>query len=103
MKNLATPAFISDYHAGSPSEKSLIDVFDKMLKRESTLAERAGLRRLFHEAYALVASELKMNVEKSEQSSRKHSQPERNDRYDSQVKLVGMKLRGHQCLSGSCL
>ena len=97
VRTLATLAFISDYNPGSQSEKSLIETFDKLLKRESTVAERAGLRRLFHEAYALVTAELKLTVEKGsdEPSTRKLSQPERNDRYESQVKkLSGMKLRG---------
>ena len=95
VKNLATLAFI-DYNPGSPSEKPLIDVFDKLIGRESSVAERAGLRRLFHESYALVTAELKMSVEKSEETvARKLSQPERNDRYETQVKkLSGMKLRG---------
>ncbi len=96
VKNLATLAFISDYNPGSPSEKPLIDVFDKLIGRESSVAERAGLRRLFHESYALVTAELKMSVEKSEETvARKLSQPERNDRYETQVKkLSGMRLRG---------
>ena len=96
VKNLATLAFISDYNPGSPSEKPLIDVFDKLIGRESSVAERAGLRRLFHESYALVTAELKMSVEKSEETvARKLSQPERNDRYETQAKkLSGMRLRG---------
>ncbi len=96
IKNLATLAFISDYNPGSPSEKPLIDVFDKLIGRESSVAERAGLRRLFHESYTLVTAELKMSVEESEETvARKLSQPERNDRYETQVKkLSGMKLRG---------
>lgn len=96
VKSLATLAFISDYHPGSQSEKSLLEVFEKLLGRESSVAERAGLRRLFHESYALVTAELKSSVEKSEESvTRKLSQPERNDRYETQVKkLSGMKLRG---------
>jgi len=97
VKTLATLAFISDYNPGSQSEKSLIETFDKLLKRDSSVAERACLRRLFHEAYALVTAELKLTVEKGtdEASTRKLSQPERNDRYESQVKkLSGMKLRG---------
>ena len=86
LRALQTLAFISDYHPGSQSEKSLLEVFEKLLGRESSVAERAGLRRLFHESYALVTAELKSSVEKSEESvTRKLSQPERNG--------TGMRLR----------
>ena len=36
------------------------------LKREPSLAETARLRRLFHESYAVVAADLKAQVEQSD-------------------------------------
>ena len=73
-----------------------MDTFEKLIKREASVGEKACFRRLFHEAYSMVASEMKLSVGKVEDtSSRKLSQPERAERYESQKrKLSGVNIRG---------
>ena len=93
---MATLAFISEYNPSSASEKPLLDALESLMKREPTVKEKAGFRRLFHEAYALATNEMKNMVEKGEETStRKLSQPERHDRYVRQVeKLKGVTIKG---------
>lgn len=96
VQTLATLAFVSEYNPGSSSEKPLIDALETLLKREASVKEKAAFRRLFHESYAMVTNEMKLSVEKSDDStSRKLSQPERHDRYVRQKRrLSGVSIKG---------
>ena len=96
VTTLSTLAFISEYNPSSTSEKPLIDVLEQLIGREPTVKEKAGFRRLFHEAYALCTNELKSVVERGEETTtRKLSQPERHDRYLRQCKkLAGVSIKG---------
>ena len=57
VRTLSTLAFISEYNPSSTSEKPFIDVLQQLIGREPTVKEKAGFRRLFHEAYALCTNE----------------------------------------------
>ena len=95
--SLSQLAFISSYTPGGADEGPLIAVFEKVLEREASVAERASFRRLFHEAYAAVTTEMRQTIEKAEEtSSRRLTQPERADRYKEQsARLVGISIKGH--------
>ena len=93
---LSQLAFISSYTPGSADETALIEVFEKLLGKEATVAEKASFRRLFHEAYAAVTTEMRQTIEKAEETpSRRLTQPERADRYEKQAKrLAGVSIKG---------
>ena len=95
--SLSQLAFISSYTPGGADEAPLIAVFEKVIDREASVAERASFRRLFHEAFAAVTTEMRQTIEKAEEtSSRRLTQPERADRYQEQSKrLVGISIKGH--------
>jgi len=46
--SLSQLAFISSYTPGGADEAPLIAVFEKVIEREASVAERASFRRLFH-------------------------------------------------------
>ena len=89
-------AFSSSYIPGSGDEAPFIKVVKDVLGRDGDLSELAGLRRLLHEAYALVTAELKQQLERSEDvTSRKLTQPERSDLYSRQCqRLSGLSIKG---------
>ena len=94
--SLSQLAFISSYTPGGA------DVFEKVIEREASVAERASFRRLFHEAYAAVTTEMRQTIENAEEtSSRLLTQPDRADRYQEQSKrLVGVSIKGRLEPSG---
>ena len=96
ITTLARLAFCSSYVPGSTDEGRLVEAIKKCLGRDPGMPEMAGVRRLFHESYALVTTEMKQSVERSEETAvRKLSQPERAERYEKQRKrLSGLLLRG---------
>ncbi|CAJ1416398.1 unnamed protein product [Effrenium voratum] len=96
ITTLARLAFCSSYVPGSTDEGPLVEAIKKCLGRDPGMPEMAGVRRLFHESYALVTTEMKQSVERSEEPAvRKLSQPERAERYEKQRKrLSGLSLRG---------
>ena len=68
----------------------------QMLGRDAELAVQASFRALYHEAYAIVTSEMRQKIERSEEpTSRRLTQPERSERYDKQCKkLSGITIKG---------
>ena len=91
-------AFVSSYTPGQADEGPLLAAFSKVVKRdtENDLAAQASFRALFHTAYAIVTTELRQAVEKSDESvTRTLSAPEREERYTRQVKkLNGVAIKG---------
>ena len=89
-------AFCSSYVPGGADEAPFQRSMQTALGREPTLGELASCRKLLHEAYSLVTTEMKQQLERSEEfESRKLTQPERNDRFvKQQKKLAGLSIKG---------
>ena len=96
LNTIAKYAFSSSYVPGMADESPFTNALQSALGRAPNVGELAGLRRLFHECYALTASELKANAERVEDAPvRKLAQPERADRLErQQKKLTGLKISG---------
>lgn len=98
LRTLKQLAFVSSYTPGQADEKPLLDAFAKLIKRDpgADLAAQASFRALFHTAYAIVTTELRQAVEKSDEGiTRALSAPEREERYTRQVKkLAGVSIKG---------
>ena len=95
VSSLRQLAFISSFTPGQSDEAPLMAALKSMLGRDAELAVQASFRALYHEAYAVVTSELKQRIEKSEEpASRRLTQPERAERYEKQrLKLVGVLIK----------
>ncbi|CAE7739579.1 unnamed protein product [Symbiodinium sp. CCMP2592] len=89
-------AFISSFTPGQADEAPLMAALKSMLSRDAELAVQASFRALYHEAYAIVTSEMRQKIEKSEEpTARRLTQPERAERHEKQVaKLVGVLIKG---------
>ncbi|CAE7229711.1 unnamed protein product [Symbiodinium sp. CCMP2592] len=89
-------AFISSFTPGQADEAPLMAALKSMLGRDAELAVQASFRALYHEAYAIVTSEMRQKIEKSEEpTARRLTQPERAERHEKQVaKLVGVLIKG---------
>ena len=96
FKTLSKFAFSSSYTPGAVDESAFVKTVKEILKRDANLAELASFRRLLHEAFSLVAAEMKQQLERSEEvHARKLTQPERADLYSRQVvRLKGLCLKG---------
>ena len=96
INTIAKYAFSSSYVPGMQDEAPFTNAIQEALGRAPTVGELASLRRLFHECYALTASELKAHAERVEDAPvRKLAQPERADRLERQQKrLIGLKITG---------
>ena len=95
VSSLRQLAFISSFTPGQSDEAPLMAALKTMLSRGAELGVQASFRALYHEAYAVVTSELKQRIEKSEEpASRRLTQPERAERYEKQrTKLVGVLIK----------
>ena len=95
VSSLRQLAFISSFTPGQSDETPLMAALKTMLSRDAELGVQASFRALYHEAYAVVTSELKQKIEKSEEpASRRLTQPELAERYEKQrTKLVGVLIK----------
>ena len=96
INTIAKFAFSSSYVPGMSDETPFTSAIESSIGRSPTVGELAALRRLFHECYALTASELKSSAERVEDAPvRKLAQPERADRLEKQQKkLPGLNIAG---------
>ena len=96
VNTLTKFAFCSSFVPGSADETPFIRVLANLFGHDPTIPERASSRKLLHESYALVTTEMKQALERSEEvEGRRLTQPERSDRYKRQVaKLAGLNLKG---------
>ena len=96
INTISKYAFSSSYVPGMADETPFTNAIQTAMGRAPTVGELASLRRLFHECYALTASELKAHAERVEDAPvRKLAQPERADRLEKQQKrLTGIKIAG---------
>ncbi|CAE7311815.1 unnamed protein product, partial [Symbiodinium sp. CCMP2592] len=97
LKNLKQLAFVSSFTPGQADEKPLIAALDALVKRDTSadLAAQACFRALFQQAYAIVTTEFRQAIERTEDApSRSLSAPEREERYTRQVKkLTGINIK----------
>ncbi|CAE7218164.1 unnamed protein product [Symbiodinium sp. CCMP2592] len=98
LKNLKQLAFVSSFTPGQADEKPLIAALDALVKRDTSadLAAQACFRALFQQAYAIVTTEFRQAIERTEDApSHSLSAPEREERYTRQVKkLTGINIKG---------
>ena len=96
VSSLRQLAFISSFTPGQADEAPLMESLKQRLGRDAELAVQASFRALYHEAYAIVTSEMRQKIERSEEpTSRRLTQPERSERYDKQCKkLSGITIKG---------
>ncbi|CAE7383325.1 SLC24A2 [Symbiodinium sp. CCMP2592] len=95
VDSLAKGAFMTSYTPGSGDDKDLIAAFESALGTPPSVGQKSAFRRLFHEAYAVTTSEMKMLVERTDESiPRKLSVPERSERFEVVSKrLVGLSIK----------
>ncbi|CAE7801527.1 SLC24A2 [Symbiodinium sp. CCMP2592] len=95
VDSLAKVAFMTSYTPGSGDDKDLIAAFESALGTPPSVGQKSSFRRLFHEAYAVTTSEMKMLVERTDESiPRKLSVPERSERFEVVSKrLVGLSIK----------
>eukprot|EP00439_Symbiodinium_sp_Y106_P052356 s6332_g7.t1 len=95
VNSLAKVAFMTSYTPGSGDDKDLISAFEAALGTPPNVGQKSSFRRLFHEAYAVTTSEMRMLVERTDESvPRKLSVPERSERFEVVGKrLVGLSIR----------
>ena len=95
VNSLAKVAFMTSYTPGSGDDKDLISAFEAALGTQPNVRQKSSFRRLFHEAYAVTTSEMRMLVARTDESvPRKLSVPERSERFEVVSKrLVGLSIR----------
>ena len=96
LDTMASFAFCCNYSPGAGDDKPFTVLMEKILTRAPTVKEMSGLRRLFNEAYASVASEMKNQVEAADDGAiRKLAPAERAQRLRAQqARLLGLNLKG---------
>ncbi|CAE7710304.1 unnamed protein product [Symbiodinium sp. CCMP2592] len=97
LTTMATFAFCCHFNPSATDEKPLTDLVTKVLGAAPSLKEMSCFRRLFAEAYATVASDIRAQVEATEDSSIKKLAPaDRAERLrEQQARLKGLDLRGN--------
>ncbi|CAE7244581.1 unnamed protein product [Symbiodinium sp. CCMP2592] len=97
LTTMATFAFCCHFNPSATDEKPLTDLVTKVLGAAPSLKEMSCFRRLFAEAYATVASDIRSQVEATEDSSIKKLAPaDRAERLrEQQSRLKGLDLRGN--------
>ena len=82
---------------GAADDSPFTELVKKAIGREPALGELAALRRLFSEAYAATAAEMKSIVEQTDETpTRKLAPAERSGRFDEaqQKRLTGIRISG---------
>ena len=67
ISTLKQLAFVSSFTPAQADEKPLMDELEAMLGRRPETGVKASFRALFHESYAVVTSEMRQRVERSEE------------------------------------
>ena len=103
-KTMGRFAYACSYVPGSPDDKALLELIDK-IRPNAPGAEVALYRRLFFESFTMVQADLKLKLERSDEApARKLAVPERAARYQAQQKrLPGLNLRGELECSDSLI
>ena len=96
VNTLAKFAYVSSFIPGQSDETPFVAALKELLKRDATVGELSVFRRLHSESYALVAAELKAQVERTTDApARSLAAPDRADRLARQVqKYPGLTIAG---------
>ncbi|CAE7434029.1 SLC24A2 [Symbiodinium sp. CCMP2592] len=96
VNTLAKFAYVSSFIPGQSDEGPFVTSIKDLLKRDATVGELSVLRRLHSEAFALVAAELKSQVERTTDApARSLAAPDRADRLARQVlRYPGLTIAG---------
>ncbi|CAE7606611.1 unnamed protein product [Symbiodinium sp. CCMP2456] len=96
VDTLAKFAYVSSFIPGQSDETPFVTALKALLKRDATVGELSVFRRLHSESYALVAAELKSQVERTTDApARSLAAPDRADRLARQVrKYPGLTIAG---------
>ena len=86
---------MTSYTPGSGEDKDLIAAFETAIGKPANLGQKSSFRRLFHEAFAVTTNEMKMLVERTDETvPRKLSVPERAERFELiRKRLPGLSIR----------
>ena len=97
LTTMGTFAFGCNFSPGSADERPLVTMIKNVLGADPSTRDMSCFRRLFSEAYATIAAEIKSKVESSDDTTVKKLAPaERAQRLkDQQRRLVGLDLRGN--------
>ncbi|CAE7237964.1 unnamed protein product [Symbiodinium sp. KB8] len=80
VNTLAKFAYVSSFIPGQSDETPFVTALKELLKRDATVGELSVFRRLHSESYALVAAELKAQVERTTDApARSLAAPDRAD------------------------
>ena len=96
LKSMALLAFACNYNPSHSDDSSLRQLASTVLGRDASLVEMSGIRRLFNEAYATIASDIRVQAEQTEDTAVRRLAPaDRAERLKSQQeKLKGLDIRG---------
>ena len=96
LKSMALLAFACNYNPSHADDTSLKELAQTVIGREATLVEMSSIRRLFNEAYATIASDIRVQAEQTEETAVRRLAPaDRADRLKvQQDKLKGLDIRG---------
>ena len=89
-------AFSCNYAPGAADEKPFLDLIGKVLGSAPTVKQQAAFRRLFAESYSTVASDIKAQVESTDDTMpRRLPAADRAQRLkEQQARITGFKIRG---------
>ena len=96
LTSMALLAFACNYNPSHADDTSLKELARTVLGRDATLVEMSGIRRLFNEAYATIASDIRVQAEQTEETAVRRLAPaDRAERLRTQQsKLKGLDIRG---------
>ena len=103
ITTMAVLAFACNYNPSHADDSSLKQLANTVLGRDATLVEMSGIRRLFNEACAAVASDIRLQAEQTEDSAVRRLAPaDRAERLKTQQeRFRGISMRGCTSRGGS--
>ena len=96
LETMGMFAFSCNYAPGAADEKPFLDLIGKVLGSAPTVKQQAAFRRLFAESYSTVASDIKAQVESTDDTMpRRLPAADRAQRLkEQQARITGFKIRG---------
>ena len=96
LGTMAMFAFSCNFSPGAADDKPLMELGQKVLGQPLSIKQAAGMRRLFAECYSAVASDIKAQIESTDDGSvRKLPAADRAQRLkDQHARITGFAIRG---------
>ena len=96
LGTMAMFAFSCNFSPGAADDKPLMELGQKVIGQPLSIKQAAGMRRLFAECYSAVASDIKAQIESTDDGSvRKLPAADRAQRLkDQQARITGFAIRG---------